>query len=322
MTIGGKPGVLLALIGVLGVFQAPAPVTLPLSRVRPDAVFEAGGPRGVVSTGDAIWVAVATPAALLRIDPKPAKIAQTVSLAAPPCGGLGEGFGAVWVMLCGSPPGLLRVDAKTNAPGEVWTRGIVSLRGVPVTGVASVWTITDPKGTLARFDPEAAATKTLVAEIDLGLPADAIAFGQGALWIASAARDSLVRVNPHNHVVIEIIKVGNAPIAVAVGEGAIWTLNSGDGTVSRVDPKTNKSAATVTLGVKVTGGQIAAGEGSIWVSTTGAPLVRIDPRTNKAVQIFTGEAGGALAIGHGSLWLAATPKQIWRIDPKLVEATR
>ena len=322
MTIGGKPGVLLALIGFLGVVQSPPAVTLPISRLKPDVTFEAGGPRGVVSTGDAIWVATTTPAALLRIDPKTAKIAQTVTLTAPPCGGLGEGFSAIWVMLCGSPAGLLRVDAKTSTPGEVWTRGIVSPRGSPVTGVASIWMLSNPKGTLARFDPEAAATRLLVAEIDLGLPADAIAFGQGALWIASATRDSLIRINPHNHVVTEIIKVGKSPVAVAVGEGAVWTLNSGDGTVSRVDPKTNKSAATVTLGVKVTGGQMVAGEGSIWVSTPGAPLVRIDPRTNRAVQIFTGEAGGVLAIGHGSLWLAATPTQIWRIDPKLVEATR
>src|SRR5687767_8864418 len=109
MTIGGKPGVLLALIGFLGAVQSPPAVTLPISRLKPDVTFEAGGPRGVVSTGDAIWVATTTPAALLRIDPKTAKIAQTVTLTAPPCGGLGEGFSAIWVMLCGSPAGLLRV---------------------------------------------------------------------------------------------------------------------------------------------------------------------------------------------------------------------
>jgi streptogramin lyase len=102
----------------------------------------------------------------------------------------------------------------------------------------------------------------------------------------------------------------------------VWTLNAGDGTVSRVDPKTNKVVNTIKLGVPITGGQIAAGEGSIWVSSPGAPLFRIDPRTNHVVQQFTGEGGGALLIAQGAVWLAATPKVIWRLDPKLVEATR
>ena len=51
-------------------------------------------------------------------------------------------------------------------------------------------------------------------------------------------------------------------------------------------------------------------------------LVRIDPRTNRVVQHFTGAGGGVILVAHGALWLAATPTAIWRLDPKLVEATR
>jgi len=74
--------------------------------------------------------------------------------------------------------------------------------------------------------------------------------------------------------------------------------------------------------VPLTGGQIAVGEGSVWVTAPGLPLARIDPRTNHIVQQFTGEGGGAIVISQGALWITATPKAIWRLDPKLVEATR
>ena len=69
-------------------------------------------------------------------------------------------------------------------------------------------------------------------------------------------------------------------------------------------------------------GEIAAGAGSIWISAPGVPIIRIDPRTNRAVQRFTGEGGGAILVAHGSLWVAAGPKLTWRLDPALVAAMR
>jgi streptogramin lyase len=89
-----------------------------------------------------------------------------------------------------------------------------------------------------------------------------------------------------------------------------------------VDPKTNKVVATITVGGETAGGDIAAGAGSVWVSLQGAPILRIDPRTNRAVQRFTGDGGGAILVAHGSLWVSAGPQTTWRIDPRLVEAVR
>ena len=102
----------------------------------------------------------------------------------------------------------------------------------------------------------------------------------------------------------------------------MWTLNQGAGSVSRVDPKTNKVSETIEIGAAGTAGQIAIGGGSVWVSRVGAPLTRIDPRTNRVMQQFTGEGGGAIAFGQQSLWVTTTASTVWRMDPKLVEATR
>jgi streptogramin lyase len=78
---------------------------------------------------------------------------------------------------------------------------------------------------------------------------------------------------------------------------------------------------TISIGSDVAGGDIAAGEGSVWISAPGVPLVRIEPRTNKVAQRFTGDGGGAVLVAHGSLWLAAG-SQTLRLDPKLVAALR
>ena len=102
----------------------------------------------------------------------------------------------------------------------------------------------------------------------------------------------------------------------------MWTLNRGNGSVTRVDPATNKVVATIPIGDGAVEGEIAAGAGSVWISAPGVPIIRIDPRTNRAVQRFTGEGGGAILVAHGSLWVAAGPKITWRLDPLLVSSLR
>jgi virginiamycin B lyase len=129
-------------------------------------------------------------------------------------------------------------------------------------------------------------------------------------------------VNPHTTVVGETVKVGPKPGRLAVGEGGVWVLNRGDGSVSRIDPTTAKVVATIAVDAAVGEGDIAVGEGSVWVSAPGVPLVRIDPRTNRAVQRFDGAGGGVVAVGHGSIWVNATPATLWRLDPLLVATTR
>jgi DNA-binding beta-propeller fold protein YncE len=132
----------------------------------------------------------------------------------------------------------------------------------------------------------------------------------------------LTRINPHTNEIVDSIEVASGPARVAVAEGAVWTLNQGDGSVTRVDAATNKIVATIAIGKEIAAGDIAAGEGGVWISAPGTPLVRIDPRTNKVAQRFSGDGGGAVLVAHGSIWLAAGPQLTWRLDPKLVAGMR
>ena len=65
------------------------------------------------------------------------------------------------------------------------------------------------------------------------------------------------------------------------------------------------------------GGDIAVGEGAVWVTAIGKPLSKIDPATNRVVTQYVGKGGDALRVGLGSLWLSNHEfHEVWRIDPK------
>ena len=91
--------------------------------------------------------------------------------------------------------------------------------------------------------------------------------------------------------------------------------------MSRIDPATRKVVATIRSSTGG-GGDIAVGEGSVWVTAFEYPLSRIDPSTNAVAQQFTGKGGDAVRVGHGSVWLSNFEAgNVWRIDPRRVLAT-
>lgn len=108
------------------------------------------------------------------------------------------------------------------------------------------------------------------------------------------------------------------PGFLAVGEGGVWTLNQADGSVSRIDPATNKVTATILCGVPGTGGDIAAGEGFVWVRAKKELLLRIDPKSNRVVELYGPPMGsGAVRAGNGAIWLTAHDVfMLWKLNPK------
>jgi YVTN family beta-propeller protein len=49
------------------------------------------------------------------------------------------------------------------------------------------------------------------------------------------------------------IVVGDGPAAIAFGDGAVWVANEADGTVSRIDPETYEVVKTIELGNALAG---------------------------------------------------------------------
>jgi streptogramin lyase len=315
-----------ALLGMLvlsfqGVPDLPAPTPVPagvrlsIARVTPDARIPVPGVTDGVAVDGAVWVASRQTGDVARIDAKTNTVAGATPVGAPPCAGLAAGFGGIWAPVCGTTA-LVRLDATTREVVATMATTVLDGSASVATGVGSVWLLADAAGNLLRLDPD---TNTPVAELSLPAGVTAVTFGEGALWVASGRTSQVARVDPHTNVVVALIAVGPSPSALAAGEGGVWSLNDGDGTVSRIDPKTNVVVATIASGVTRPGGRIAAGEGAVWVTAPGLPLVRIDPASNRVTQQFEGEGGGGIALGHGSVWLVNTAAgTLWRIDPRLV----
>jgi len=304
--------------------QAPRPgvktpgVRIPITELKPEAVFEAPGAPDWIAIDESVWVSNGPKNSVVRIDPKSNKVIGTVPVGNKPCSGLATGFGSLWVPICGDQT-LARVDLKEGKLTATIPIGIANSEGGLATGADSVWLITDKKGTLARIDP---ATNKVVAEIQVPAGSFTVAFGEGAVWVTGTETNVLTRVQPETNLVVETILVGKAPRFLTIGGGFIWTLNQTDGDVSKVDPKTNEVMETIEVGVPGPGGEIAFGEGSVWVTSFEFPISRIDPSIGKVVQQFAGAGGDAIRVGLGSVWLSnIRAGTVWRLDPRRIEAT-
>jgi virginiamycin B lyase len=293
-------------------------VKIPIERLKPDAIFAVPGSPDWIAVDESVWISNKPKNAVARLDAAANKVAATIAVGNGPCSGLATGFDSLWVPNCGDRT-ISRVDLKTGRIVATIPTPIGNTEGSIATGAGSVWMTIDARGTLARLDP---ATNKIVAEIDLPSGSYGLAFGEDALWVTSTDHDSVARVDPRTNLVVETIAVGKSPRFIAVGAGAVWTLNQGDGSVTRIDPKTNKVAATIEVGVPGSGGDIAAGEGSVWVTSFEFPLSRIDPATDAVAQQFYGKGGDAVRVGLGSIWLSNLEAgTVWRLDPRRVVAT-
>jgi virginiamycin B lyase len=298
-------------------------VRIPMTKLKPDAVFDLPGVPDWLAIDEHVWVSNSPRDTVHRLDPKTNKVVASITVGKHPCSGLAAGFGSLWVPNCGEKDGtnksLMRVSLKDGKVEATLPFEVPQSEGGLATGAGSVWVMTDAKGTLTRIDPD---TNKAVAEIYVAPGSYAVAFGEDAVWVTSTEKSVLTRVNARTNVVEQTIPVGPRPRFLTVGEGSVWTINQGDGSISRVDVKTNKVVATIEAGIPGGGGEIAVGDGSVWVTSFEYPITRIDASTNKVVQQFYGDGGDAIRFGHGSVWLSnLRAANVWRLDPRRIVAT-
>jgi virginiamycin B lyase len=291
-------------------------VQIPIAKLKPEAEFEPS------AKPDWLFFSVTAfaPAkdGIHRIDPKTNKQLDAITGLAKTCGGMAAAFESLWAPVCSSTS-LARIDAKTFKVTQTIATGVAAVPGVIAATSDSIWLLTDDKTTLSRIDPD---QNLVVGEVRVPAGCQSLTSGEMALWLACPNGNKLLRINPATNLVDKAIEVSAQPEALAVGQGSIWVLCRKDGKIDRVDPKTNKVSKTIDLGVPDAPGELAFGEGFLWVTQTGFPLARIDAATDSVVQQFAGEGGGALAISPGAIWLANVKTgAIWRIDPKRVIAT-
>jgi YVTN family beta-propeller protein len=156
------------------------------------------------------------------------------------------------------------------------------------------------------------------AAVPMGSP-DGLAYGDGSVWAVNSTGDTVSRIDPATHAVVQTIRVGVNPAAVTVTGGDVWVTNSGDGTVSRI------SAAAGAVVQKIPVGNIpdaiASGPSGIWVANQGdATVDRIDPATGDVDvtrrDIPVGGLPDGIAVGPDAVWVAnGQDGTVTRIDP-------
>lgn len=291
-------------------------IQLPTARIIPDAQYEiGGGPDWLIAGEDQMWTNAKRQDFVARMDPATSQVVARVKMPKP-CSGLTIGAGSLWAPSCEEEV-IYRISTATNEVQAKVKLAPANTEGGIAFGAGAVWMPTNPKGTeLARIDP---ATNQVTKRIPMPAGSFTAVFGFGLVWVSSTETSVVTVVHPGTNEVIATVPVDKNPRFMAVGEGFVWTLNQGTGTVSKIDPYLKKAVATIEVGVPGTGGDIAAGEGSVWVTARTIPVSRIDPNSNRVTQQFAGSGGDAIKVGHGSVWLSnGRWGQVWRMRPSVL----
>jgi YVTN family beta-propeller protein len=195
--------------------------------------------------------------------------------------------------------------------------------GVALVAVAGAvaFLILRPPPSLAGVDPNSAGlidptSGRILAEVAIGTRPDAIAVGEGAIWVANTADDTISRIDPRTRAVVQTIDVGSGPTGVATGFGSVWVANSDDRTISRINAAANKVVQTITVGNGPTA--IAAGAGAVWVTNAiDGALSRIDPAKGSVTGQYTvGASPGGIATSNAAVWIADfAAGTVNRVDP-------
>jgi virginiamycin B lyase len=109
-----------------------------------------------------------------------------------------------------------------------------------------------------------------------------------------------------------------------VADGVLWIALPDNG-LGRIDPASNQS--TVVDVPYCCAGELAAGEGALWVANhRDGTLVRVDPVTGRvAARILlpktTDQRPHQVAVGEGAVWVTSTSPSrgtanlLWRVNP-------
>jgi hypothetical protein len=96
------------------------------------------------------------------------------------------------------------------------------------------------------------------------------------------------------------------PIAIAATGFGLWVLDGNGGVVTRLDPRTLQVAATTRLAIDQVPSDIAASGRTAWVSNGDGSLSRIDPGAAAPASVSVGESLERVAAGAGTVWVTTT----------------
>jgi len=273
---------------------------------------------GIDVGGEADWMGVGfgalwapTPGGeLLRIDPEALAISARIKVGASPYRGVAIGGDAIYIPNTGDDT-ISKIDPSTNTVIATFPAALNGdSEGAIGVSRDALW-VTDPAGKLTKLD---AASGAVLATVDIPGDSHGVIVADGSAWITSVSNNAVVQVDLASATVTATISVDAGPRFSTAGEGSVWVLSQGTGTVTRIDSATGAKLATIDIHATGSGGDIAYGEGAIWVTAFGKPVGKIDPRTNRLVaQVSQDGFGDAIRAGFGKIWVSG--EKVFAIAP-------
>ena len=211
-------------------------------------------------------------------------------------------------------PHRIRRTARPRLRARWLVAGIVVAAGA-AAGVGAI-VVQEPQRTLAVIPPNSVAVidasgGAMHDAIPVGQSPEGIAYGAGSVWVTNSGDNTVMRINPKTHEVIQTVLVGSNPVDIAVSDTRAWVANAGDGTVSEIDTNTSMPVGTP-IPVGSLPGAIAADDNGAWVANSGDGTIQhIDARSGRAGSAVTvGEDPQGIALDGTSLWVSSAKSRV------------
>jgi streptogramin lyase len=227
---------------------------------------------GMVNAFNSLWTGDCADGALVRIDPKTAKVtAKIASGIGSAAIALAATADSVW-LLTDTRGTLSRIDPLQN---EVVAELRLPADCTSLTfGETALWVACPADSRVLRIDP---LTNLVDKSIEVSARPEAIAIGETSVWVLCAKEGKLDRIDPKTNKVTKTIELG-APAAggsLAIGENFVWVSMPGF-PVARIDPATDKVAQQF---YGEGGGLVRVGLSFVWlVNPEAGTLWKLDPR--------------------------------------------
>jgi streptogramin lyase len=274
-------------------------------------------PDWIICADDRVWV-TGVDSGVAVYEPRSGRRLATIPIEGDLCGAPDAGFGSVWFPTCGRPA-IHRVSTATQAlvatiPIELPPAGEFAI-GV---GEGGVWAIEESHGGPSRLARISPVEHRLDGVFEIPQGGVSVRAGQGSIWIAYPAEDRVLRVDPKTGAVASVFATGRGPRFLAVGKEGVWILNQTSGSVTHIDPVSDEIVTTIAVDDgPIKGGDIAIGDGSIWVRGTKELVAEIDPKTDTVVARYGAPSAGSASVAavEGQLWISAGAEgMLYRID--------
>jgi virginiamycin B lyase len=223
-----------------------------------------------------IWTSDLHLSAIARVDPATGRVVKTVPVAVH-AALLAVGGDTMWISEGDTRRNepLVRFDLRTKKVvatiphlGEVF-----AILPTPDGVWASLWDTSE----VVRINP---VTNRVMARYKAGTNPQALAFGDGSLWVANGFGHYLTRLDPATgriQAVIQLDRHGNARDdgyncncqSVTVDARGVWAIAHDNRSLVRIDPQTNRVTSSLTLAKAPSGTpmqpyDVLSADGSLW----------------------------------------------------------